>query len=130
MLDAWCKSNCYKLEWLSKDIFGKKSKITRLMKVKDKDNAKYDEEWESISNFTGLDFNDPLQCEELQEVLNYLFNHLDKFGNTVLSLSIYKCFESIDLIKYFERKGYKIKITFVEHTYDQSVIFQLIKKFK
>lgn len=126
MIVEWCQNNLYKLEWLSKDVLGTKNKITKLINYKDRDNTKYDSEWEKLSEFTGLDFNDPLGCVELRDILNSLLSHLSRFGNTVLSMDVYMCFESIDLIKFFETKGYKIKINFVEYTYDKSVIFEVI----
>lgn len=128
MVKKWCIDYKYKLEHLSEDLFGTTTRISKLKKLSEKNDNAYDAEWDTISEFTGLNFNDPLECDELRTIITYLMRHLDRYGNTVLSEKLYKCFKSVDLLGYLEEQGYKVKISFVSHPHETSVIFQLETK--
>ena len=128
MLKKWSIEHNYKIAFLSRALFGSTKRIDQLRKLGERRfAAKYDEEWELISNFTGLNFNDPFECEELRNIITYLTNHLDKYGNTILSLKVYQSFESVDLVKYLQELGYKVNISFVSHRIEKTVVIQLVK---
>ena len=128
MIKKWCSKNNYKIDGLSKKLFGATTRITRLKDLnKGKSKSDCKSEWDIISKFTGLDFSDPLQSEELRNIISFLMKHLDTYGNTTLSQELYQCFESIDLLKYLESHGYKVDVSFVSHPIEQFVIFNLKK---
>ena len=131
MVKEWCRKHDYSLCFLSNKLFGTPNKIVQLSHFDDVGEgrcSKRNECWRKISEYTKLDFDDFLSCDELKHIVDYLIKHLEKYGNAVLSEKTYMQYQESDFVKLVKNEGYNVKVEKVEHVYNVSYIFSIIKK--